>query len=111
MPKINFFDPMQTCIVKVRKDGSLSPSKKGGEQLRRRASDELEIVMRRSRAKTPLEEVRARLNDLVGPEEAQRWLHAPLAIFERRRPIDLIKQGESACIMEILECLEEGSHV
>jgi uncharacterized protein (DUF2384 family) len=101
---------MQTCIVKVRKDGSLSPSKRVREQLRRRAGDELEIVMRRPRAKTPLEEVRERLNDLVGPEEAQRWLHAPLAIFEGRRPIDLVNQGEVDRIMQIIVRLEEGIH-
>gem|GEM_PF-2298893 len=96
--------------MKVRKDGSLTPLKKVREQLRRRAGDELEIVMRPSRAKTSLEEVRGRLNDLVGPEETQRWLHAPLTIFEGRRPIDLIKHGEVDRIMQIIVRLEEGIH-
>jgi len=101
---------MQTCIVKVRKDGLLAPPKKVREQLRRRVGDDLEIVMRPRRTKTPLEEVREKLSDLVGPEEAQRWLHAPLALFEGRRPVDLIKQGEVDRIMQIVVRLEEGIH-
>lgn len=111
MLKTNLVDPMQTCIVKVRKDGSLSPSKKVREQLRRRAGDELEIVMRRPQPQDPLTQVREILHSLVTPAEAERWLYAPLAIFEGRRPIDLINHRESERVIEILECLEEGSHV
>jgi bifunctional DNA-binding transcriptional regulator/antitoxin component of YhaV-PrlF toxin-antitoxin module len=101
---------MQTCIVKVRKDGLLAPPKKVREQLRQRVGDDLEIVMRPRRTKTPLEEVREKLSDLVGPEEAQRWLHAPLALFKGRRPVDLIKQGEGDRIMQIIVRLEDGIH-
>jgi len=101
---------MQTCIVKVRKDGLLSPPKKVRDQLRRRVGDDLEIVMRPRRTKTPLEEVREKLNNLVMPEEAERWLHAPWTIFEGRRPIDLINQGEGDRVVQVLGRLEEGIH-
>jgi hypothetical protein len=76
-----------------------------------KASDAPEIGRRPSPALDPLELVREKLNSLVKPEEGQRWLHAPNKIFEGRRPIDLINQGEYDRVLEILECLEEGSHV
>jgi len=66
---------------------------------------------RRSVASGALAQVREKLNSLVMPEEAERWLHAKLAIFEGRRPIDLIKHGESDRVLQILACHEEGSHV
>ena len=58
-----------------------------------------------------LAQVRKKLNRLVMPKEAERWLHARLAIFEGRRPIDLINDGESDRVLQTLACLEEGSHV
>jgi integration host factor subunit beta len=57
-----------------------------------------------------LTQVREKLNSLVMPEEAERWLHAKLRILNGRRPIDLIQNGESNRIMEILVRLEEGIH-
>ncbi len=111
MSKTNLFDSMQTCVVKVRKDGSLSPSRRVREQLRRRAGDEQKIVMRRLQPQDPLAQVRKILHSLVTPAEAERWLHAPLAIFEGHCPIDLINDGEPLHVIEILECLEEGSYV
>jgi hypothetical protein len=102
---------MQTCIVKVRKDGLLAPTDKVRKQMRRWAGDELEIVMRRPRGKEPLQQVREMLNGLVTREEGERWLRAPVTIFEGRRPIDLIDEGEADRVIQILECLEEGSHV
>jgi len=66
---------------------------------------------RRSVAPDALAQVREKLHSLVMPEEVERWLHARLAIFEGRRPIDLINHGESDRVLEVLACLEEGSHV
>jgi hypothetical protein len=81
------------------------------DRLVAKASDTPEIGRRPSPVLDPLELVREKLNSLVKPEEGQRWLHAPNKMFEGRRPIDLINQGEHDRVLEILECLEEGSHV
>jgi hypothetical protein len=81
------------------------------DRLMAKASDTPEIGRRPSSALDPLELVREKLNSLVKPEEGQRWLYAPNKIFEGRRPIDLINDGEAVRVIEILECLEEGSHV
>jgi len=58
-----------------------------------------------------LAQVREKLHSLVMPEEVERWLHARLRILNGRRPIDLIQNGESDRVLEVLACLEEGSHV
>ncbi len=75
-----------------------------------KASDALEIGRRPSPALDSLEEIRKKLNSLVTPEEAQRWLYASLKMFDGRRPIDLIANGEADRVMQILIRLEEGIH-
>lgn len=69
-------------------------------------------VIARGKRATPaaLSQIQAKLNSLVSPAEAQRWLNAPNATLDGRRPIDLISQGESDRVMEILIGLEEGIH-
>ncbi len=79
------------------------------DRLVAKASDTPESS-RRPPALDPLELVREKLNSLVTPEEAQRWLYAALTMFDGRRPIDLIANGEADRVMQILIRLEEGIH-
>jgi len=65
---------------------------------------------RRPAAHDSLKQVREKLNSLFKPEEGRRWLYAPLAMFEGRRPIDLVTQGEADRIMQILVRIEQGIH-
>jgi hypothetical protein len=80
------------------------------DRLLAKASDTPQIGRRPSPALDPLELVREKLNSLVTPEEAQRWLYASLKMFDGRRPIDLIANGEADRVMQILIRLEEGIH-
>ncbi len=58
-----------------------------------------------------LQQIEKKLNELFEPEEGQRWLHTPQAIFNGYRPVDIIDQDGTDRVMQILECLEEGSHI
>lgn len=78
---------------------------------RLKTRNEVKTGTRRLAESDDLAQVRKKLNRLVMPKEAERWLHARLAIFEGRRPIDLINDGESDRVLQTLACLEEGSHV
>lgn len=80
------------------------------DRLVTKASDTPEIGRRPSPVLDPLELIREKLNSLVTPEEAQRWLYASLKMFDGRRPIDLIANGEADRVMQILIRLEEGIH-
>jgi hypothetical protein len=75
-----------------------------------RASPSKDIPILENENKIKLEQVEEKLNSLVTPEEAQRWLYASLKMFDGRRPIDLIANGETDRVMQILIRLEEGIH-
>jgi hypothetical protein len=77
------------------------------DEIEREQSPPLE---KRSSEHDPLEQIQEKLNSLVKPEEAQRWLYAPNDMFEGRRPIDLLEQGEDERVMQLLGRIEEGIH-
>ena len=83
---------------------------KARQQLGLKARNGFKIGTRRRAAPNPLQEVREKLDSLFKPEEGQRWLYAPNAMFEGRRPIDLITHGEADRIMQILVRIEQGIH-
>ena len=83
---------------------------KARQQLSLKVKNEFKIGTPRSAALESLKEVRKKLSSLFKPEEGQRWLYAPNAMFEGRRPIDLITHGEANRIMQILVRIEQGIH-
>ncbi|MGH7452286.1 MAG: TIR domain-containing protein [bacterium] len=107
-PEANFNTLNESKIAEAMPAPGFSYGSK--DRLAAKANDTPEIVRRPSPALDPIELVREKLNSLVKPEEGQRWLHAPNKIFEGRRPIDLITNGEVDRIMEILVRIEEGIH-
>lgn len=107
-PEANFNALNESKIAEAMPAPEFSYGSK--ERMVAKASDTPEIGRRPLPALDPLEQVRDKLISLVTPEEAQRWLYAPLTMFDGRRPIDLIANGEADRVMQILIRLEEGIH-
>jgi hypothetical protein len=58
-----------------------------------------------------LERIKTLLEDMFKQEEAVRWLHTPKRIFGDKTPLNVIADGGSDKILEVLTALEEGIHV
>jgi uncharacterized protein (DUF2384 family) len=48
------------------------------------------------------------LEDLVGPDEARRWLRSPNKAFSGEAPIDLLRKGRLGEVIGVLEVLADG---
>ena len=58
-----------------------------------------------------VEHITGILRELVEPAEGQRWLSTPQDVFDGRTPNDLIANGETDRVYQVLVRLEEGIHV
>lgn len=55
--------------------------------------------------------VAERLADFYTPEEARLWLHSAHPLLHGRRAIDLINQGRTSEVLEVLEQLDSGAYL
>jgi hypothetical protein len=53
--------------------------------------------------------IRAQLAGLYRPEGVEAWLRAPNLMLGRRRPVDLIRDGQAAQVLEVVEQLTSGA--
>jgi transcriptional regulator with XRE-family HTH domain len=63
------------------------------------------------RALLDLEYVVDRLGDLYRPDEARMWLLSRQRLLGDARPVDLIKEGRTDEVLQMLRQLLEGVHV
>ena len=57
-----------------------------------------------------LEQVWDHLRVLVKEDEAERWLYAPNKALDNQSPRDLIEQGETEQVLELIAAVEHGIH-
>ena len=55
-----------------------------------------------------LREIREGLEEVIHSEYVDTWLHAPNGAFENRKPIDVIRKGESGRIRDMIRRLRSG---
>ncbi|MBW7835862.1 MAG: DUF2384 domain-containing protein [Sphingomonadales bacterium] len=60
---------------------------------------------------TELRWVAERLSDFYEPDEARLWLQLPHPQLSGERPIDLINQGRTNEVLEIIERLDSGVYL
>ncbi len=58
-----------------------------------------------------MEAVTAILGRLLKPEAIQPWLHKKVPSLGYRRPVEMIRNGEVAQVIEVLARLEEGIYL
>lgn len=51
------------------------------------------------------------LSDLYSAEETRLWLHSPHPLLDRERAVDLIHEGRTEEVLEVIERLEAGAHL
>lgn len=52
--------------------------------------------------------LRIRLGDLFDETKVDTWLHKPNKAFDNKRPIDLIREGNTAPIYKMIYIMESG---
>ena len=55
--------------------------------------------------------VAERLADFYTPDEARLWLHSAHPLLKGERAIDLINQGRTSEVLEVLEQLDSGTYL
>jgi len=55
--------------------------------------------------------VAERLSDFYTPEEVRLWLQSPHPQLENRRPYDLIVEGRTPDVLEVIERLDSGVYL
>lgn len=51
------------------------------------------------------------LSRLIKPEEVEPWFNKPIPSLDYKAPIDIIRNGDTNRIIELLVQVEEGIHV
>jgi len=49
-----------------------------------------------------------RLSSIVEPDSAEDWLYTPVPALDNRRPADLIREGESRRVLDLIDAVGEG---
>lgn len=57
------------------------------------------------------QEIRDVLAQLVTPEEAERWLHAPQRRFDDKSPLEMIQRGRSQEVLQMIVYVDEVGQV
>jgi len=52
-----------------------------------------------------------RVSGIVEPASAEDWLYTPVPELDNRRPVDLIRKGESRRVLDLIDAVGEGVFV
>ena len=55
--------------------------------------------------------VAERLSDFYAPDEARLWLHSAHPLLNGERAIDIINQGRTSEVLEVIEQLDSGTYL
>ena len=55
--------------------------------------------------------VAERLSDFYTPDEARLWLHTVHPLLNGKRAIDLINEGRTSQVLEVIEQLDSGAYL
>lgn len=73
-------------------------------------ADKLRAVQFAHETLENLQHIKESLESLFHPREINRWLHTAKTMFGGKTPIELIVEGQSRKVLEVLVGLEEGIH-